>query len=509
METFKKKILIIGLDGASWSLFDNILESGYMPYLKKLKNEGAYGSILSTIPPISPAAWGTIQTGIDAINNHVYEFYCFNKANRSLQIVNSNFLKNTIWEILSIVGKRVGIVNVPMTYPPKKVNGYIVSGILTPSLDSNFTYPPNLRDVILKKIPNYQLHYSEDIRYGNPHYNIKEFIRQRMKNVKDRTKICLYLINNYKFDIFMVNFQANDILQHVLWGYMEENNRLYCEDIKLYIFKHFHTTLDLCIQTLREEFIRKSNSDLLTIILSDHGCETHTKRFFLGDWLYQQNLLKIKKNIINLYIIKKLKDLLLKITISKFQAKLMIFLKKIKNKSKGLKKFEQETTFFQNIIDWENSYSFSMGISNYGLIFILKKGEEKDKVINFLKNKLYQIKDPEFNLNIVERVYIKEELYNGNRPELIPDIIIKPKKGYSFTGLFQNKKNLFQKIRKKSDFAIGKHNEEGILIIHGQSVSNTKIKNAHLKDIVPTILNYFHLPIIDYLNGKILNYFKV
>ena len=139
MEIFKRKVLVIGIDGATWNLFDEILNNGYMPYLKKLKDDGAYGIMTSSIPPISPSAWATIQTGIDAIHSNIYEYYYFDKNSKKIKIVNSNLIKNSIWEILSNVGKEIGLVNVPMTFPPKKINGYIISGILTPSINSNFT----------------------------------------------------------------------------------------------------------------------------------------------------------------------------------------------------------------------------------------------------------------------------------------------------------------------------------------------------------------------------------
>ncbi|MFW9881163.1 MAG: alkaline phosphatase family protein, partial [Candidatus Thorarchaeota archaeon] len=226
MEKFNRKILIIGIDGASWDILDDILNNGYMPYLKNLKENGAYGILNSTLPPISTSAWSTIQTGVDAIKNHVYEYRYFNKNTKQIGIVNSYLLENTIWNILGNVGKKVGVVNIPMTYPPKKINGYMVTGILTPSIESNFTYPPELKEKILEKIPDYQLKYTEEKRYGNPIYNTEKFIQQRIKNIKDRTKVCLYLINNHKIDLLMVNFQANDILQHCLWGFIDKTHEL-------------------------------------------------------------------------------------------------------------------------------------------------------------------------------------------------------------------------------------------------------------------------------------------
>lgn len=509
MDVFNRKILIIGLDGATWDILDQVMEDGYMPYLRKMRDNGSFGILKSTIPPISPSAWGTIQTGKEALNNHIYEFYTFNKNSKKIKLINSEYLNNTIWEILSKVGKTVGVVNIPVTYPPKKVNGYIVSGILTPSLDVNFTHPPELKEQILNKIPNYQLKYQHEKRYGNPLYNIKDFISQRIKNVKDRTKVCIYLLHNYKIDILMVNFQAHDILQHTLWAYLDKNHVKFNKKLQDYIFKRFHKVLDYCIETIREEFIRTTSGDHITITLSDHGFETHYKQFYLGDWLKEKRLLTVKKNIIKSIIRRNVRNIILKLNLPKIQLKLINFLK---SKSKGLKKpiiDGEEIDYLQNLIDWDNSYVISKGIGLYGYIFIFKEGKDRDILINYLKTKLYQIRDPENGNRLIEKIYTKEELYTGNQPDIIPDLIIKPNKGYSITGMIKGKKRLFEKVDLiKDSEAIGKHNENGIIIMNGNLIKKEKIKNAHLKDIVPTILDYFGLPTLEDLDGNSLNYFK-
>lgn len=508
LEVFKRKVLIIGLDGATWDIYRDIINKNYMPYLKKLKEEGAFGDLSSTIPPISPAAWGTIQTGREALNDNIYEFYCFDKETKQISIVNSKCLKHSIWEILSNLGKKVAVVNVPMTYPPKKVNGYIISGILTPSIDSDFTHPSNLKEEILKNIPDYQFHYSEDIRYGNPHFRIKEFVQERIKNLKDRTKLCVWLLNKFKIDIFMVNFQANDILQHVLWGYMDEQHDFYDKNIKEYTFQNFHKTLDHCIETIREEFIRNSPGELMTIILSDHGCESHKKQFFLGDWLYRQNLLTLYSNHLKLFLRRKFKEIYLKFSHSKIQLNLLNALRKLELRFKTDGEKDVQKMFLQDVVDWKHTRAFSMGIGLYGLIFLFGKDEDKKKLTTYLLKKLKEIKDTETGECIVSEVYLKEHLYKGDSPNLVPDLIIKPEKGYSFTGLFQNVDKLFQKIDRKRDFAIGKHSELGLLIINGKHVAKKEIDNASLKDIVPTILDYFQIPLMEDLEGKVINCFK-
>ncbi|MFX0032325.1 MAG: alkaline phosphatase family protein [Candidatus Hodarchaeota archaeon] len=505
METFNKKILIIGIDGATWSILDEVLEKGYMPYLKSLKENGAHGILRSTIPPLSPSAWGTIQTGRDAINNHIYEFYSFDKITKKVKLVNSNFLKNTVWDILSSVGKKVAVVNIPLTYPPKKVNGFIISGIMTPSLESNFTYPSDLKQKILQKIPNYQLKYIEEKKYGNPIVFMKNFVKHRIENVKDRTKACLYLLHNNIIDILMVNFQANDILQHSLWGYIERSHKLYDENVKGFIYSNFHKNLDFCIETLVEEYKRYANGKLLTIILSDHGFESHLKQFYLGDWLYRLNLLKIKRGSIKSIIRRKIREFIEKLTIQSFQVKILRLLKSLSNMISTVRSPDKRSTIIDTNLDLENSKVYSSGISLYGYIFIFPEGKERLQIINLLKKKLYNLEDSETGLKIVKKVFTREEIYKGDHPHLIPDLIIQPSKGYSFTGMYKGKKKLIEKITLKESESIGKHNEEGIIIVNGSSITKKKIEKASLRDITPTILRYFDLPLKDDLDGKVLD----
>ena len=509
MSEFNRKLLIIGIDGGTWNILNEAIKLKQMPYLENLKVKGAYGTLISTVPPISPSAWGTIQTGKDAINNHIYEFYTFNKKTKKFNIVNSEFLESTVWDILSNLGKKIALINIPMTFPPKKINGYIISGILTPSLDSNFTYPPDLKKKIIEKIPTYQLKYTEEKRHGNPIYNTKQFIENRIKNVKDRTKACVYILHNYTIDLLMVNFQANDILQHSLWGYLNKDHELYNEKLKNYIYQKFYRTLDFCIELLIEEFRRIYPNELLTIILSDHGFETHQKQFFLGDWLHHKGLLTIKKGLTKLTIKRKSKELIEKFHLGFIQTKILKILRKILKSITNTVKSNWRESEFSSLVDMERSLVFSTGIGLYGYIFFINKEQYDDKILKYLQKELNKLKDPENNKKIVKKIFTKKEIYEGEKPELIPDLIIQPERGYSFVGLYRGKKKFLEKISITESETIGKHSEEGILIINGNDVKSQKLADFSLRDITPTILNYFSIPLPDNLDGKVIKYIKL
>lgn len=471
----------------------------YMPYLFKLYTDGVSGNLRSILPPLSPGAWTAIQTGIDPLEFNIYDFKIFNKRERKYKIVNADLLEGTIWEILSSVGKKVAAVNIPMTFPPKKVNGYIVSGLLTPSIESEFTYPSFMKDLILNKIPDYQVNYPESIKFLYNANDIKNFINQRKKDLKNRTEVCLNIIKNDDIDFLMVNFQANDLLQHILWGFLDKENKLYSIILRNFIFREFYRNLDGCIEKIRENFINKIGGDLLTIILSDHGFENHNKCFFLGDWLYKQGFLCLNslervryivlQTLSKIYqsnvVIKKIFDILLDFITT--------------NKKKMRIEKSSITEFPINLINWKKSYVFSTGFEQFGLIFVLPEGEKRDKIIASLKKKLYNIKDPETKDSIIEKIYINENLESCN-----PDLLIKPKKGYSFLGRYYNKKKLFKSIALNKEYQIGKHSENGILIINHPNVTKTKITDASILDIVPTIFHFFGIPKSPKMKGKIL-----
>ncbi|MGQ9518350.1 MAG: alkaline phosphatase family protein, partial [Anaerolineae bacterium] len=142
-------MLVIGLDCAEPSLvFEQWRQE--LPNLGRLMSQGLYGRLRSTEPPITVPAWSCMMTSKDPGQLGIYGFR--NRADYSydrLTIANSRAITaDTVWDILSREGKRVILLGVPQTYPPKPVNGFVVTDFLTPSTQSQYTYPAELRQEI-------------------------------------------------------------------------------------------------------------------------------------------------------------------------------------------------------------------------------------------------------------------------------------------------------------------------------------------------------------------------
>jgi predicted AlkP superfamily phosphohydrolase/phosphomutase len=414
------KILIIGLDGGTWKILDPAIKSGFMPFFEKLVKQGTKGVLLSTKPPITPAAWASFQMGIGPGGHGIIDFGRWDEKREATSLVNSTFLKNTLWDRAGKKGKKVGVVNVPLTFPPRPLNGYLITGFLTPSLESEFTYPANLKDELLASLPEYEI-----LSLGEIERVKKEskgpFLAKMRELISLRTKAAQFLLRKDDFDLFMVHFQAVDILQHPLWPFLDPTHKSFDSRKQREIFKNFYSPLDKAVEEVSQDFE-------IILILSDHGFQTHQKRFMLGNFLFQHGFIDRKGRT-----------------------------------KKRLNKLIRGFGF--NFHFRDKSHLIVMGRSGWGTIWINSKLKiQKTKLKEAIQNLLLTIKDPENKKRPIRKVWEREELYSGEKLHLLPEFLVEPRDGYSLTAAIDPKKGLFQAVRPGVDFHLGIHHEEGIII---------------------------------------------
>ncbi|HNB52800.1 MAG TPA: alkaline phosphatase family protein, partial [Anaerolineales bacterium] len=131
-------ILLLGLDGATFDLLNPWFAQGALPHLARLKNQGSAGILQSTLPPVTAPAWASFLTGKHPHHHGVLDYFA-GRAGEYRMISGNDIRGQTVWDILSAYGKTVGVLNVPMTYPPRAVNGFLIPGLPTP--DSGQTHP--------------------------------------------------------------------------------------------------------------------------------------------------------------------------------------------------------------------------------------------------------------------------------------------------------------------------------------------------------------------------------
>ena len=119
------KVLVLGLDGATWDILNPLISEGHLPNLARLRETGAAGSLDSIFPPLSPVAWTGVMTGKNSGKHGVFEFLEYGHDPLKARVNSSRSIQaELLWEIAGRHGKKTVAGGVPMSYPPRPVHDF-------------------------------------------------------------------------------------------------------------------------------------------------------------------------------------------------------------------------------------------------------------------------------------------------------------------------------------------------------------------------------------------------
>jgi predicted AlkP superfamily phosphohydrolase/phosphomutase len=484
------KVIVVGLDGATFTLLQPLMDKGIMPNLKKIIKEGASGTLKSTNPPLTAPAWCSFATGKNPGKHGAHDFVV-RKKNGEMVIIDSTRIKSKkIWNILSDNNKKVGVIHFPISYPPEEVNGFMISGFISPRGAKNLTYPKELFSEVLKEIGDYIFNVKVPVesRWRKLSLNvIKLFIDKLCKEVDLRYKTFKYLKETKEWDFLYVLFQSFDKVQHVLWKYLSgEEKDPRRPEIYEYILKCYYQ-----IDEILGEIYDELDKNTTLIILSDHGFGSKKKWFYINMWLEE-----------NGYLTKDTKKLI----IAKIKEKLGI------KTDKYFEGIPAPTVRRHKFLKLEKTKAYSPNSSSYGIIINLKekcehgnieKDKEYEQIRNELKNKLISLIDKENGKRIFDNVFFSDEIYHGPYTDNAPDMILYPAEGYM---VIDSLINLYGSNLVKVKASEGTHRREGIFIATDRRniKKGIKIFDINIIDIAPTILYLMDLPIPSDMDGKVI-----
>lgn len=498
----KPKVVVIGLDGATLSLFEPLAKKGWLPNLAELMNKGCRGQLRSTIPPYTPTAWSSIYTGMNPGKHGVFGFFRENPQTRKRELCNSSTIAAPkIWEILNKNGIRTGLVNLPLTYPPQPIDGYMVTGLMTPPEAKNFTWPSALTDELLTLSEPYVI--NETVK---PKYTL---LKRLSSSNKGRRAACLHLLKNHDCDFLMIVFIAPDRIQHAYWKYLDENNSLYHTPQG----EKLRPQIEACYRELDEtigEIISELGDESLVFCVSDHGFQSFNGLFLINNWLANEGCLSFKPNKWFLTISQKILY-----EICENQLAKNIFVKLSHHLKKGLS-LDSGPRVSLGHIDWTKTLAFGSELS----LFINRSGRgannpsSEEEYLRFrseLVEKLKHVTDSSspffFNtedrcagMKMESRGHCREDIYEGPYFDMAPDII--PEIG-GFSYPIHEMTSLAGSFI--SNPPTGTHDMNGLLIAYGKNVlRNREVQGSTLYDIAPTILHSFGIPVPEDMDGKVL-----
>jgi len=504
----KRRAILLGIDGATFDILLPWSREGIMPNLARAVETGTHGDLESTIPPTTPPAWASCVTGKQPGKHGIFDFRESFLLNPLRPLVSSRSVRAAkIWHVLNARGRKTGVMNVPITYPPERVDGFMISGMMTPSPESAYTQPIELKSELQERCGNYV------VNIDIPQYDV-ELLDDALRFFKDMTSCFekrrdafFYLLDEKKWDFFMVVFIIADRIQHLFWKYLFPESRFYNLSDSARIREEILRCYSLVDDMIGMVLDRLDDSTDL-FIMSDHGFGYTEKWFNVNRWLGDLGLL-------NTNGIEALKKSIFYTAMSFNESKLMkslipgSFQSAIRNRirrGRGTLKSDIEST-----MDWSRTRAFFASIPAQGIFInindgsdggIVEPGKEYDNLRNRLRDELGNLRDPETGDEIIDRVLFREDVYNGPYTELAPDILFVAK-DYAVLGrqLFGTK----EWIETSENQANGFHRSNGIFLSIGKHMKKDfSLTGAHITDVMPTVLHAMGESVPDDLDGRVL-----
>ena len=278
------KVLIVGWDGATFDVIHPLLAKGKLPNLARLMQTGAWGTLHSIIPPVTPGAWTSFFTGKNPGKHGIYDFQDLDPTTYQFTPVRTDrHREKTLWQLLGEQGLRSIILDVPYTYPPQPLNGWMLTGYGSPRTpDTVLTYPPTLAEQLPPEL-------REEIRLAQPTHRFDRspaFVAECAQIMAGRQKLLHHLITQEAWDLFMVVFSITDNLAHVFWTYYDPAHPNFHKSEALAYREAFLNAYITCDQLLGE-LMDRAGPDTITLVISDHGFGSVRPRQYMQQRLMQ------------------------------------------------------------------------------------------------------------------------------------------------------------------------------------------------------------------------------
>ncbi len=500
----RPRILLIGLDGGTFEVLNPLMEENLMPHLAALRREGAWGTLLSTMPPFTVPAWTSFLTGKQPGKHGVLSFFRRERTAYHCQevghFVNARAIPGeTLGDILGAEGVRVGLVNIPMTYPPRPLPGYCITGMLTPPGAKDFTYPPSLRE----RLGEYQVDLEgmrrEDRFAPEAPADRHRFIAQVAEMTRQRGEICLRLLREDPVDLFAVVFTGTDRLAHEFWPQLAAGCPLddpFGPSLRAY-FGELDAYIGRLVAAAPEAYV---------LILSDHGFgPAPEQRFLVNRWLEEQGWLRRRGQRAGglrgqagrlLARAPALRQTLRRLLPAGWQ-------------EQARQAVHEEVV---NEVDWAHTWAYFTPLYGYvGGISLNRRGVKPQGIVEEnavptlteeILAALQQVVDPQTYRPIVRQVFHREDLYRGPYVENLPEVVFVLDPAYNAHYTLRSRAVIEGVPHRRRH---GEHRREGILFLHGPSVRPGPLpRPAEIVDVLPTMLYLLGLPLPDDLDGRVV-----
>jgi predicted AlkP superfamily phosphohydrolase/phosphomutase len=498
------RVVIFGVDGLTFRVLHPLIQQGKLPHFRRLQQQGCEAILESKYPPITPPAWISLSTGLKPANHGVYDFWDFGEQQgaaspRPPKLLTRRKGGKAIWNILSEFGKQVLVVNIPMTYPPEPVNGIMVSGYMTPGINTQFTYPHSFQADLLRVVPNYEIDLPLEDKTVGAGKRKWRVLDATLRMTERRIKLIEYMLQEKPWDFCFLGFVGADRIQHRLWD----------EIIAL------DPRTSAYYQMLDDELGRimhRIGPDDSLFVVSDHGFQGASRSFEINEYLYSKGLVTLTDHSQAQREHARRKNVL-KHTLK--QTGLLGLATRAWRTRNALKAAQQDNpeAYDPHVlkisnIAWEKTLAFVPSSSGFGSGYadiFLSPAMAVEEIAALRTALLHEI-DPATGKKLLEAAYTTEVFGNGPYAPGEPHLLLLPQEGITFRrGLgnprFWDDATMTHDPGRHS----GVHQKDGVLYAYGRAFKQGfKAPPAEIYDLVPTILQSMGLPLPTPCDGHVL-----
>ena len=477
------RTLLIGIDGASFSLLDNFAAEGVMPFLGDFMGRCSRAHLLSTPNPLTPPSWTSIMTGKGPGHHGIYDFIWAEQRDTDHYFTLCNFRdirSETVWSILSRGGKTAATLNFPLMGPPPPINGYVVPGFVSWKYLRLNVHPRELYEE-LKALADFDVRklawdfeQEKKAEQGVPIDEYEEWVDFHIARERQWFNVARHLMTARPCDLTAVLFDGWDKILHMGYRFVDlkalGQNRSADE---LHMRKR-------CLDYFREldgfirELIILHGNDGRVFIVSDHGFGPSTFVFRCNTWLGENGYLCWRS------------------------------LNGLSNEERKASEKLADGHFV--LLDWERTTAYARTVTSNGIFIRVanKPGEAgvpREKYMAFreeLCQKLLQIKHPENGEPIVKEVLLREVAFAGPYSAAAPDITL-VMNDHGFISVKHKQPTILTR-----PFIEGTHYPEGIFLASGPGLKRgVSQERLSVNDVTPCLLHSIGLPIPCDLTGRV------
>lgn len=477
------KTVLVGLDGATFTLLDPFMQQGVMPFLKSFVERGVRAELRSVTPPLTPPAWTTVLTGRSPGHHGIFDFFqADGPGSTSIRLATSGDIRvEHVAEMVNRDGLRASVLNFPVHFPPLPVDGAVIAGWMPWRQLRLGCHPADLYDR-LKKLPGFNprelamdMALEARATEGCDEEEYVEWAGLHTRREERWLEVLNYLMENDPAELTAILLDGPDKVQHLCWRFLDPAlwpAQPTAEEVRIRDASlAYYRRLDALLAGL----VEKAGPDATVVMVSDHGFGASSEIFHVNSWLERAGYLAWSQDVA-----AELRE----------------------GDTLGMGHLSRHSRW----LDWERTTAYASTPTSNGIHIVRAEqhdgrgvpAAEYDRFRTDLVEALLSYVDEDGGPPVVSAVATREEAFDGPAGQLAPDLTLTLRDG-GLVSILPATPILSQRLQP-----VGAHRPLGVFMAAGPGIrQGAAIEELSLLDVTPILLHSLGLTLGDDLEGRV------